>query len=212
MKNFTLIIALVSFTAIGQTRLISHKSHSGSTATFNTALENSLFDINDSNFGVAPIRTVKTAALDSVIFISHDKAVMVTSEYCHIEDRRRLRVEGANEKAEETLWKAGRDTVYNHPLFSRNHSLDSIRTVLKNDYFFKNDIGNTVFVGYDNKMRKYKREERRRKKNTLYVGGVGNNNFPSKSILIFALALFSAVFGGMLYFTYKARGSRTATA
>lgn len=213
MKNFTLFLVFISFTAFSQTRLIAHKSHSGSAATFNMALKNGLLDVRNSNFGVAPIRTVKTAALDSVIFISHDKAVMVTSEYCHIEDRGRvIQVEYNNEKVEKTLWKAGRDTIYNHPLFSRNHSLDSIRTVLKDDYFFKNDIDNTIFVGYDNKTRKYKREERRRKKNTFYIGWAGNNNFPSKPTLVFALILFSAVLGCVLYFIYKKRSSRTVTA
>ncbi len=210
MKNFTFLFVLVSFTGFCQTRLISHKSHSGSTATFTTALKNNLFDSDASNFGVAPIRTVKTAQLDSVIFISHDKAVMVTSEYCHTEDMRG-RAKEDNEKAERTLWKAGRDTVYNHPLFSRNHSLDSIRSVLKNDYFFKNDIDNTVFIGYDNKTKKYEREEKKRKKSTFYVGRTGNDNFPSKPMLVFILALLSAVFGCMLYLIYKTRGSRTAT-
>lgn len=42
------------------------------------------------------------------------------------------------------------DTIQNHPLFPKQHSLDSIKQVLANDYNFQNQLETIVFVGYDN--------------------------------------------------------------
>ncbi len=88
-------------------------------------------------------------------------------------------------------------------LFSRNHSLDSIKQVLKNQYHFKNDTDKTVFVGYDNKARKYKREKR----NTLPV--VPDNHYPNIPVLILALALLSALMAFVSYYYYKTRQTIT---
>jgi hypothetical protein len=197
MKKFTILLALLSLPAMAQTKLISHKSHSGSTATFTTAFNNNLFDMGESDFGAAPYRQVKTAQLDSVIYISPDKAIMVTSEFCIVQDRRK------QEEIEKTLWKAGRDTVYNHVLFSRNHSLDSIKQVLKNQYHFKNDTDKTVFIGYDNKTRKYKREKR----NSLPV--LPDTGFPDTPVLVFALTLLSVLTTFISYYFYKTRHNIT---
>lgn len=197
MKIFTLFLILLSLPAVAQTKLISHKSHSGSTATFNIAFINNLFDIGESNFGRAPERQVKTAQLDSVIFINPATAIMVTSEFCSYERR-------SGQAKDQSLWKAGRDTVYNHVLFSRNHSLDSIRLVLKTQYHFKNDTDKTVFVGYDNKTRKYKREKR----NSLPV--VPDTGFPNMPLLIFALTLLSVLTAFISYYFYKTRHNITA--
>ena len=38
----------------------------------------------------------------------------------------------------------------NHPLFSHQHSLDSIKSVLALQYNFQNSIDSVVFVGFDN--------------------------------------------------------------
>ncbi len=126
-----------------QTKLIAHKSHSGSSATFKAALRNNDADLKNSNFGRAPERTIRTAQLDSVIYVSPAVAIMVTSKYCQDfgEDDKRI-------------WKAGRDTVYNHPLFSRQHELDAIKATLNEEYHFQNPIEKVKFIGYDNKKSK----------------------------------------------------------
>jgi hypothetical protein len=123
-----------------QTKKIAWKSHSGSNAYFASAMENELFDLSFSNFGMAPAKIVKNAKLDSVIFISEHKSIMVTSEYCHD------RYENTN-----TLWRAGRDTVTDHPLFSKQHSLDSIKQTVKRHYYFRNPVDSVKFIGFDNK-------------------------------------------------------------
>lgn len=135
-----------------QTKLIAHKRHSGT--DFHYALSNNTSDIKDSNFGHAPTRWVENAQLDSVIFIDEEKAVMITSEFCRENFKR-------NTKDSISFWSAGKDTVYNHVLFSKKHKLDSIKQVLKTQYNFKNDIDKVVFIGYDNdkKVTKKKKKE-----------------------------------------------------
>jgi hypothetical protein len=147
MKHLSLLclsFALLPVISGAQTKKISYKSHSGNTALFAAALENELFDISFSNFGMAPERYIRNAKLDTVIFLSEHKAIMVTSEYCGRPDKN------------PTLWRAGRDTVTDHPLFSRQHSLDSIKKTLKEKYYFNGEIEDTRFIGYDNKKKKYK--------------------------------------------------------
>ncbi len=124
----------------GQTKLIAHKSHSGSIATFETALRYSFFGLGSSNFGAAPTPIVTDSKLDSVIFLSDKRAVMITSNYC------------TNKRTSKSeLWSAGRDTVLDHPLFSKKHRLDSIKGILQQNYFFRNPVENVVFIGFDNK-------------------------------------------------------------
>ncbi len=176
---FLFLLSLLSVSLFSQTKKIAFKSHSGSNENFSIALENNLFDMENSNFGHAPQREVKTAQLDSVIFISDSVAIIVTSEYCTRTDR------SSNKPIDNPkLWKAGQEKVYNHPLFSRRHSLDSIKAVLKAQYSFNNEIEKTVFVGFDNKKRKYK-------SNFVPVAGVpGDNNqtpFGPQFVLILSL-------------------------
>ncbi len=53
MKNFfcTIFILFLSFQVFAQTKLISHKSHSGNSSNFSTALEINFGDISLSDFG-----------------------------------------------------------------------------------------------------------------------------------------------------------------
>jgi hypothetical protein len=144
-----IIIALcfciaVVLNANSQTKKIAFKSHSGNMVNFEDAFATNLFYMGNSNFGAAPVRDIIDAQLDSVIFICDTAAIMVTSQYC----RKRDRVTRVQQK--QTLWNAGKDYVYHHPLFSRKHSLDSIKQVLQLQYYFKNPISKVVFVGYDN--------------------------------------------------------------
>lgn len=150
MKTGLLLLAILfirdSFT---QTNLIFHKSHSGSKTAYSNG-----FPMHFSNFGAAPRQNVQTAVLDSVIYISDSIAVMITSVYCPKQSVRYSQDQNENHRRTNYghLWSEGRDTVFNHPLFSHPHALDSIREVLREQYNFKNDIGTTTFVGYDNQV------------------------------------------------------------
>ena len=60
MKVFIFLFAcFFSVTVYGQTKLIAFRSHSGSNAHFHTAVENSLFDIGNSNFGLTAENVIK---------------------------------------------------------------------------------------------------------------------------------------------------------
>lgn len=134
----TVSTLLLSNLTIAQTKLIAHKSHSGKATTFKSSLNSNIFGAKNSNFGQAPERFITSAVLDSVIFVSKQKAIMITSS-CW-----KNRIENSN------AWIPGREEVYNHPLFSHQHSLDSIKAVLKTQYYFDNNIDDVVFIGYDN--------------------------------------------------------------
>ena len=64
-RKIVLVLGLISlnFVAFSQTKWIWHKSHSGSKSSFNTSLYNNLFDIGESNFGMAPRMDVCMARL-----------------------------------------------------------------------------------------------------------------------------------------------------
>jgi hypothetical protein len=199
MRRFSLyFFCLFSTISLSQTKLISHKSHSGTNANFRIALEENLFDIGDSNLGDVPYREVKNAQLDTVIYISKGKSVMITSEYCKVENRYHRINE---DKSLGDFWKKGTDTVFDHPLFSKKHSLDSIKDVLKKQFHFKNDIDKVIFIGFDNKLQKH-----RKKKSETILNTDSNPDFPTKPFLIFCLVLLSTI---VVYFTWKTATYKT---
>lgn len=143
------ILFLISFSPLSaQTKLIAHKSHSGSLSNFSRALENDLFDISRSNFGMAPTPIIQSARLDTLIYLSDTSAVMITSEVCTRGKRKKY----------DSVWKAGKDTVYFHPLFCFQHKKDSIKKVLDKSYNFKNPADSVVMIGYDNWKPQLKKE------------------------------------------------------
>jgi hypothetical protein len=123
-----------------QTKWIAHKSHSGSTAHFAAVTPGSIFDDDGSNFGQAPRIEVKTAQLDSIIWLSDSVVVMVTSQYCKWPHSN-----------SDDLWRAGRDTLLRHELFCAGFSLDEIKRRLKKNYHFRNNINTVAFIGYQPK-------------------------------------------------------------
>ncbi len=181
MRGFILsFFLLAGVTVFSQTKRIAFKSHSGSNANFRMALDNNLFDMAGSDFGVAPQRTIKTAQLDSVIFVSDTMAILVTSQFCTLTDRDNDKPLG-NPK----LWKAGREFAYNHPLFSKRHSLDSIKQVIKKQYHFKNPVDKVVFIGFDNKKPKKKKRSKEQSEMLLPVADNSNDkNYPGMELAL----------------------------
>lgn len=143
--SFFFLFMFLATASVAQTKLISHKSHSGSSASFKKALSANLFNIGNSNFGMAPERFVRNSKLDTVKLLSPQVAVMVTSESCHYEDY------NGRPSSNAGLWSAGTDTVYDHPLFNKKNSVQEIKRGLKNDYYFANNIDDVVFIGFDGK-------------------------------------------------------------
>jgi hypothetical protein len=160
MKKLAIITLLFQIVmGNAQTKVIAHKSHSGNSNTFAKAYQNNLFD----NFGMAPEPEVKRARLDSLIFVNDTCQIMVTTESCsnlygkkaptkewnYQTQSYRQAIEVSKDK-KTSVWKAGRDTVYNHYLFSYNESLDFVKDRIKNRFYFTNSVDSVIFVGYNN--------------------------------------------------------------
>lgn len=174
------LLLLTSTFAIAQTKMIEHKSHSGTIANFDPE------NVPNSNFGVAPRRNVTKARLDSVIFVDEHTAIMVTSN-CEVDF----------DGSDTTWWKPGRETVIDHPLFSKQHQLSFIKTELKNQYHFRNNINSVVFIGYDNKETRKNKKGKKDKKNTSQDGAFLDKTTPENWAIF---GLLSLTLGGVAYY------------
>jgi hypothetical protein len=144
MKNVIFIFTFffLCFSAEAQTKLISHKSHSGSKSSFKTALDANLFDMGASNFG-APGWFDATTRLDSIVHVN-DSTVLVY---------RKTAEEGSwDEMQDEKNWKPFIDTLVHHDLFSQKHALQNIRQRIRQYYEFRNWVDDVKFVGYDDEL------------------------------------------------------------
>lgn len=180
MKSLLLLLLLVAAApAFAQTERIAWKSHSGGP----------VYESTDEapDFGAAPERNERYAKLDSLIFLSDSLAVMVTSNWC--------KPAFSDERA-ATRWRAGRDTVRQHPLFSRRHSLDSIKLVLRQYYYFRNPTDSVRFIGYDNSN---SCEDYQPFSVLPVSGGGGNDDVPPAStrVLLLALVSIASAFTGL---------------
>jgi len=153
MKIFLMLftIGLINLNSFSQTKLIAHKSHSGTSATFHKAM---LFDNNlaTSDFGLPDdydnedelidLNSIKRAPiyikLDTLKYVSDSVSVMIKSFY------------NKNNLTEVIKFNHSiSDTIYNHPLFTKKNALDSIKVLLKTTYNFKNNIDSVTFKGYN---------------------------------------------------------------
>jgi len=133
----------------GQTKLISHRSHSGTDADFRTAVEGNLFDIGNSNFG---LRTEHIDKIDTVILKSNNKIIVLRKEYNIIRSggKRFYNVVYSS----DTLTKAS-----NADFFLAN-SIDSLKTKISEMYIRNKyklvKVDSAVFIGFDKKFRQKK--------------------------------------------------------
>lgn len=163
-----LSIVLLSITtcSLGQTDIIEMKSRNASLKKYKRTFHSSDNDHALTNFGMAPMPEIRTAVLDSVKAISDSVSVVYTSNYCS-RGYQPLDVElfiDSNEVQREVekptriypkprvgrLWKPGADTVTNHPIFTKRHSLDSVKEVIDRSYHFNLPSDSIRFIGFDN--------------------------------------------------------------
>jgi hypothetical protein len=145
MKHL-LLFALLPFVGLSQTKLISHKSHSGTKKTWQQAFNNPSNSIHLSNLGVGPTPEVRFSRLDSLKVIRPNVVVMVTSYHCQDGIYR-----NADRNNNAHLWNAGSDTVYNHPDFNSDKSIEEIKRAIGSRYYFANSAETVAFVGYEKK-------------------------------------------------------------
>lgn len=145
--RFSILIlsSLIACNLAAQTKKIAFKSHSGSDENFEVALKYNLFDMEESNFGLPATKSIYTKSLDSVIKITSDATILVVSNYS---------TQTFPKKGKPTLTSISRDTLYEDPLFSKQHSLDSIRNVLRIRKTYQNPVSKIIFIGFDNKKAK----------------------------------------------------------
>jgi hypothetical protein len=145
MKQLFIFSMLLCFgaNAWSQTKLIAHKSHSGSAKSFTYSLHSKTFNKGESNFGQAPQRMVRNSRLDTVRLLPDARVIMITSESCYWEDY------GGHPESNPELWSAGKDTLNGHPLFNAEHTPMEIRKTLKEEYYFTNTPSSVVLIGFD---------------------------------------------------------------
>lgn len=161
------------------------------------AMSSNLFSIGESNFGMAPQRMVRNSKLDTVILVSEKKAIMITSEYCHFEDY------GGGDRSNGSLWNAGKDTVYDHPVFNSGKSVTEIKRTLKQEYFFANPIDSVVFLGFDGEY--YKETPKKTNQKSVQKDRIqqqlanpesptnDTSRQPTSLFMIFVLSIFSVI-------------------
>lgn len=140
--NFIFLALLLSIPVFSQTRLIAFKSHSGHSENFKTAVSENLFDANLSNLG-DPKPSFQKTRLDSLIILDNEEGVMVASSVSTLVFD--------NEKPER---QKVREVLRNRILFSKRN-IDSIKAILKRDYYFDN-MDSVVVVEYDKEKKSYK--------------------------------------------------------
>ncbi len=127
-----------------QTKIIAHKSHSGSTHQFAKKLASNTLNTS-SNFGIACFDHL-VIYLDSVVAVNDSITFLYKREViqntCNVQFQSLNSPKKSNTKI---------DTLINHPLFRNRGNLDAIKANLKQSYVYVNDMNKVVFRGFDNK-------------------------------------------------------------
>jgi len=130
----SLALMFLSLACFSQTKLISHRSHSGSNTNFRTAIENNLFDIGNSNFGlsISYVEKVDTVILKSpnTIFISRKKYRIINGSVNKVTT------------LTDTLNRA------NSLQFFKAKNIDSLKKEIKKTYKLIN-LDSAKFIGFN---------------------------------------------------------------
>lgn len=112
--NILILFLFATIVCEAQTKVIAHKSHSGSKHSFSKAYQNNLFDINRSNYGLPGNRNL--VVLDTIIAVNDSLTVlkMRESEVCY--------PYGTDYKdLDESDFKCKTDTLINHQWLHENN-------------------------------------------------------------------------------------------
>ncbi len=141
MKTALSLILLFTATLCGaQTKVIAHKSHSGSAHSFTKAYKQGLFNMAHYNFGLP--NTAKLTILDKVIAINDSVTVLQKRE------SKVCQRPGADfSKMEDSDFTTVTDTVVNHKLFTKKNRVSFIKS--SRAYTgFANSLKTVEFVGF----------------------------------------------------------------
>ena len=141
--KWIIVIFLISIaSSYAQTKIVAHKSHSGSKKTFLKAYKNNLFDSNRSNCGL-PGNT-NLILLDSVIALNDSVTILKMREsiVCY-------RFGTSYKDLKKSDFKPKTIKLINDKIFNRKNSVSFIKSSNNvNAVKFNNSIDEVVFVGF----------------------------------------------------------------
>ncbi len=172
----SIFISLIS-PAFSQTKLIAHKSHSGKTGSFRTAMVVNSSDLDFSNYGLPPKRY--SYKIDTIRYVS-DSISILTRSVTHNESIVSFQV----------------DTIHNHPLLTKATSTDDIKKDLERYFLFSNPVDSIAFIGFN----KNSNVPKKTKKNFAPLLSFDNPTPPFNPkwigiVSIFFIALVIAILG-----------------
>lgn len=130
---FSLSLSLLCLTCFSQTKLISHRSHSGSNNNFRRAVEHNLFDIENSNFGL------------SIQYVEKVDSVVLKSPNTILISRKKYRI--INGKIDKTTKTTDTVNRANSIQFFKAKSIDSLKKEIKRTYKLIN-LDSAKFIGF----------------------------------------------------------------
>ena len=185
MRQFVILIfQFLAVFGFSQTKLIAHKSHSGSDQTFALAAENNLFENDNLGLGRMEIETI--ANLDSVVYVSKDKVIVFSSEYTQ-----RYYQAFKQKCTRDELTKLRKDTVTIRPKsLKKGLTILEVQAKLDSSKIYKNDLTKTKFIDFDENIKKQK--NRKNKKSVFPI--ISNfPNFLNQFFLIVILGFLSVL-------------------
>lgn len=140
--KIVLFFIFISALSQAQTKVIAHKSHSGSNKTFSNAYKKNLFDIGHSNFGL-PGGT-KIVILDSVIVVRNSLTILKIRESIHT-----YPYKFDYKNLDKTDFKSI-TRMLSDSLFNDKNSVQYIKNAppYRYPFFFANPIDSVIFVGF----------------------------------------------------------------
>lgn len=138
---FLFVFFLTSLLCQSQTKIIAHKSHSGSNKSFIKAYKNNLFDIKRSNFGLPYSR--KIIVLDKVVALNDSLTVLFLREsnvcYQFLPKYTDLKKSDFTSKT---------DTIKNHKIYKKSNTVAFIKSSKVWITLFDNPINDVKFIGF----------------------------------------------------------------
>ncbi len=183
MKKSLLFLLFISIFANSQTKLISHKSHSGSDESFAFALENDLFE--GDNLGLGRMEIQEVTNLDSIVYISNDKVIAYTSNYTQ-----RYYQAFKDKCTRDELTKIKTDTLKITPTsFKKGLTIQDVKARVDSSEIYNNDLSLVKYKDFDDKTK------RKKNRNRNYFLPIVPNfpDFPNSFFLIIILSFLSVL-------------------
>ena len=138
-----LFLVFIAASSQAQTKVIAHKSHSGSNRSFSKAYKNNLFDIGRSNFGLPEHKII---ILDTVIAVHNSLTILKMRESIY------TYTQGVNYKEIKKSDFKFKTTMISDNLFNEKNSVRYIKSAPPHRYpiHFINPIDSVVFIGFKN--------------------------------------------------------------